>query len=121
MVGLDAPQILAHVARQPVGLAQLVQHGAADALNRVGLELRALRVVEVLGRIEQADQARLDQIVHLHAGRQPRHEVIGDPLHQRRHLLDELALIRGEGGTRECLAPLIQFEGPRVRADSSSR
>jgi hypothetical protein len=83
--------------------------------------LRTLGVVEILRRVEQTHQAGLDQIIDVHAGRQSRHEVIRDALHQRSHLLDQNALIGGERGARELLTPLVQFERPRVRADSSSR
>jgi hypothetical protein len=53
-------------------LAQLVQHRSADTLDGVGFELRALGIVEVLGRVQQPQQPGLDEIVDLDAGRQPR-------------------------------------------------
>jgi hypothetical protein len=71
--------------------------------------LSTLRIVEILGRIQQTQQAGLDQIVHVHAGRQPRHEVIGDALHQRSHLVHQFALLRGERRTGRALAALVQF------------
>jgi hypothetical protein len=77
---LDLPPGAPHVARGPVGVAQFVQHGAAHPLGGVGLEMGALLVVEALHGIQQAHQPGLDQVVHLHAGRQAGHHVISDAL-----------------------------------------
>src|SRR6058998_2026459 len=43
---LDRALLLARAAAHPVGAAQLVEHRAADALRREGLELHALLRVE---------------------------------------------------------------------------
>src|SRR6202789_2586885 len=71
-----------HRAWSPIGLAYLVEHGAADPDARVGLEIRALRGGIVLGRVEQADHSGLDQIVNFHVRRHPAHQVVGDSLDQ---------------------------------------
>ncbi len=67
---LDLAHVLAHVARHPVAAAQLVEHGAADALHRIGLELRAMGFFIAADGVQQADHAGLDQVVDLDAGRQ---------------------------------------------------
>ena len=62
----------AHVARQRVARAQVVEHGAADAELGERLEaVDALRV-EALGGLHQADDARRDQVVDLDVGRSRR-------------------------------------------------
>ena len=71
---------------------------AADALHRVGLELGAEAFLVAVDGVEQAHHAVLDDVLHLHAGRQLGHEVIGDALDQRRVLDDELFFIEGAGG-----------------------
>ena len=53
---LDRALVLAGAARELVVAAQLVEHGAADALRREGLELHAL------GRVE-ADSASVRPIM----------------------------------------------------------
>ena len=78
---------LAHLAmqraRRPISFADLIQHEAADPDPRIGLEARALLGVVIPRGFQQTDHARLYQIIHLDAWRQPRHQVIGDTLHQR--------------------------------------
>jgi len=90
---LDAAHVAAQAARQPVVLAQAVEHGAADALRGVGLELRAEPLFVAPERIEQAHHAVLDQVVHVHAGRQLGHELEGDALDQGSVGLDEVGLV----------------------------
>jgi hypothetical protein len=67
---LDRALVLARAAREVVVAAQLVEHRAADALRREGLELHALGGVEARQRVGQADHADLDQVVDLDVGRQ---------------------------------------------------
>ena len=67
---LDAAHVAAQAARQPVVLAQAVEHGAADALHRVGLELGAEPFLVAVDGVEQAHHAVLDDVLHLHAGGQ---------------------------------------------------
>src|SRR6185312_6673460 len=70
-------------ARRPVGASQLVQHRATDADARIRFEARPAVLGEIARRFQQTDHSRLDQVAHVHAGRQPPHQVIGDPPHQR--------------------------------------
>ena len=95
---LDPPQLAPQAARQPVVLAQSVEHRAADALRRVGLELRAETFLVAVNRVEQAEHAVLNEIVELDIGRQAGHQVIGDPLHQRHEALNQLFPVRLPGG-----------------------
>ncbi len=71
-----------HRARRPVGAADLVQHRAADADTGIGLETRTLLGIEFPRRLDQPDHAGLDEIIGLHAGRQPAHQVVGNALDQ---------------------------------------
>ena len=80
---LDTAHFLAHAARQPVVLAQSIEHRTANALHRVGFELGTHAVLESIHGVEQADQAVLDQIIDFDAGRQPGHQQVGYPLDQR--------------------------------------
>jgi hypothetical protein len=50
---------LARAAREVVVAAQLVEHGAADALGGEGLELHALGRIEARQRIREANHADL--------------------------------------------------------------
>ncbi len=59
-------------------------------MGGIGFELGALAAVKTLDSIHQADQPDLDQIIHLDAGRQPCHQMIGNPFDQRQVLLDQL-------------------------------
>ena len=79
--------LLARAAREVVVAAQLVEHGAADALGREGLELHALGRVEARQRVGQADHADLDQVVDLDVGRQLGDHLVGQAPHQRAVLL----------------------------------
>ncbi|ABA47901.1 hypothetical protein BURPS1710b_0059 [Burkholderia pseudomallei 1710b] len=88
----DFARGLAQAARQPIVAAQLVEHRAADALRRVGLELRALIFLVAARRVEQADHARLDQIVEVHARRHLRDELQAETTHERRVLRQHFVL-----------------------------
>jgi hypothetical protein len=89
-----APQ----AARQPVVLAQAVEHGTADPLRRIGFEAGTETGFEAAHGIEQAEHAVLHQIVELHARRQTRQQMAGDTLDQRREALDKLILVELTGG-----------------------
>ena len=80
--GLDLAHVLTHAARQPVDAAQFVEHRAAYALHRIGLELVALFFVTVQ-RIEQTHHADLDQVIDLDIVGQARLELVREPLDQR--------------------------------------
>ena len=79
---LDVLLALARTARHPVALAQLVDHRAADALAGESLKLHTLRRFESRNRLGQTDHADLDQIVHLHTGRQLGDHVVREAAHQ---------------------------------------
>jgi hypothetical protein len=74
MAVLDAAHVAAQAARQPVVLAQTVEHGATDALHGVGFELRPKPFLIAAHGIEQAHHAVLDEVVDLDAGRQLGHQ-----------------------------------------------
>ncbi|MNN08301.1 hypothetical protein D3C81_1211530 [compost metagenome] len=76
----------------PVPFAYFVKHCPADPDTGVGLETGTLARVVLVGNFEQADHAGLDQVFHLHTGRQTRQQVIGDTFDQRRIALDQLVL-----------------------------
>src|SRR5581483_2545551 len=80
-------------ARRPVAAAQLVEHGAADADAGIGFERGAVGAAEVARRLQQADQAGLDQVAGVDARRQARHQVIGDAPHQVAVPLYQLGLV----------------------------
>ena len=67
---LHFAQAGAHVARQRVGGAQRVEHGAFDAPSGIGLEAGAAALLEARERLVQADQARLLELVNPYVGRQ---------------------------------------------------
>ncbi len=85
-------RVAVHRTRRPVALADLVEHGPADADAGIGLEAGALAGVVFLRGLEQADHAGLHQVLHLHAGRQAAEQVIGDALDQWCVTLDQLLL-----------------------------
>ena len=100
--------MLARAAREVVVAAQLVEHGAADALRREGLELHALGRVEARERVGQADHADLDQVVDLDVGRQLGDHLMGQAPDQPAVLLQrrvqvQLAFggVHGSSGNHE--------------------
>jgi hypothetical protein len=90
---LDPPTVAPQAARQPVVLAQSVEHRTTHALRRVDFELRPHAGLETANRVKQAEHAVLNQIVQLHAGRQASHQMTGDAPDQRSKALDELILV----------------------------
>ena len=88
----DHARIAVYRARRPVTLAHLIEHRATDTDTGVGLETRALAGVVFTRDFEQADHAGLDQVIHLHTGRQTRQQVVGDALDQGRIALDKFVL-----------------------------
>jgi len=79
---LDVFLELARAARHPVAVAQLVEHGAADALAGKGFELHALRRLETRQGLGQANHADLDEVVQLHTGRQFGYQVVRQTVNQ---------------------------------------
>jgi hypothetical protein len=83
-------------ADRPALLGQRARHGLADPPGRVGGELEAHRVVELLDRADQAEVALLDQVEEWHAGLRV---VARDRHHKPEVRLDQLAL--------RCLVALV--------------
>jgi hypothetical protein len=86
---LDFLLALARATAHPVVLAQLVDHRATNALGGEGLELHTLGGLVPRERLGQADQANLDQIVHLDGRRQLGHHVVRQATHQGHVLPDQ--------------------------------
>src|SRR5438552_1823093 len=86
-----AALLLADSARQVVVAAQLVEHRAANALRREGLELHALRSVEARQRVGESDHADLNQVIDLDVGRQLGDHLVRQAPHQRAVLLEHRA------------------------------
>ena len=80
---LDLAGAGANASRHPVERAQLVDDGALDAHDRVGLELDLARQVEALDRGDQAHEPVGDQVRLLDMRRQPGGGAPGDVLDQR--------------------------------------
>jgi hypothetical protein len=99
---LDPAHLAPQAAGQPVVLAQAVKHGTADTLHGIGFELGAQPFLIAGYRIQEAQHAVLDDVLHLHARRKLRHQVVGDPFDQRRVTRDELVLI-------ECSSRVIHY------------
>ena len=70
--------------RGPVGAADFVEHGAANAYPRIGLEAGPLARVIVAAGLDQTNHSGLDQVLGLHRRRQAIHQVVGDSFDQRR-------------------------------------
>ena len=88
----DHAGIAVYRTRCPVALAHFIEHRATDTDAGIGLETRALAGVVFARNFEQADHPGLDQVIHLHAGRQTRQQVVGNALDQGRVALDQLVL-----------------------------
>src|SRR5581483_2819503 len=81
---LDLAGAGAHGARDPVECAQLVDDRAADAGDRVGLELDVAVGVVPLDRTDQAEEAVRDEVALVHVRGQPGAEPSGHVLDERR-------------------------------------
>ena len=90
--------LTACAAAHPVAAAQLVEHGAADALGGEGFKLHALADVETRERVGQADQPDLDQVVDLDIGGQLGDHLVRQPTHERAVLLDERRVVEATFG-----------------------
>ena len=91
---LDLARPRAHRARHPVERAQLVDDRAADARDRVGLELDVAVGVEAVDRADQAEQPVRDEIAVVDVRRQARAEPAGHVLDERRVAEDQLVAQR---------------------------
>jgi hypothetical protein len=90
---LDTPRVATQAARQPVVLAQAVEHCTTHTLRRIGFELSPHLRLETANCVKQAEHSVLHQIVHLYARRQTSHQMTGDAPDQRREALDKLILV----------------------------
>ena len=79
---LELPMFEADGARHPVERTQLVDDGASNPGNGVGLELDVPVEFELLQRIDETEHPVGDQVGLLHAGGQARGDTTG-------HVLDE--------------------------------
>ena len=89
----NAPEVTAHATRQPVVLAQTVEHRPPDTLRRIGFKLRPHARFEASQGIKQSEHTVLHQILDLNAGRQACHQVIGDPLDEWGKTLHQLIFV----------------------------
>ena len=85
---LDVFLALARAAAHPVTLAQLVEHGAPDALGGEGFKLHALRDFIARQSFGQPHHADLDQVIQFDIGRQLGDHVVRNPPYQRYMLAD---------------------------------
>ena len=105
---LDLAGLVAHRARDPVDRPQLVDDGAADAADRVRLELDGPLEVELLDGVDQPEDAVGDEVGLLDVRRQADADPAGDVLHQRRVVQDQPLAERRFGGLLEVLPELAQ-------------
>ncbi len=127
---LDGPGLGPHRPGHPVDRAQLVDDGALDPGDGVGLELDVARRVELLDGVDQPKDPIADQVRLLDAVREPRGDPAGDVLHQR-GVVDDQAVPRALIASCLELAPQILDGAPLLilaqhvislmRADGSSR
>ena len=71
------------IPRRPIELPQAVQDRAFDAVLGVAVEYHLLLGVVLAGRVEQPQDAGVDQIVQIHMHRQILVHPDGDGFHQR--------------------------------------
>ena len=117
----------AHVAREGVARAQVIEHGAADAVLGEGLEAIDPLGVVTLGGLHQADDARGDQVVDLDVSRQPAGQPASDLLDVGKKLSRVFAPTIGQRLPRQLRSPLrllplraaVAFVG-MVRAQTST-
>ena len=85
---------LAGAAAHPVVFAQLVQHGAANALACKGLKLHALAGFKARQRIGQANHAHLDEVIQFHIRRKFGNHVLRNATHQRGMLANQCIAVQ---------------------------
>ena len=98
----DLAQLAGHGPGRPIALADLVQHGPANADPGESLELRTMVRGVIAARLQQTDHAGLNQIVDLDGGWQTPNQVIGDSPDQRRVLFDDSIFRAGLDILPEC-------------------
>ena len=97
--------------RETIGTAQLVEHGAADAADGVGLELDAEGGVEASDGLDQADGAGRDHVVVVHDRRRDDGEASENVLDERRVLQDQRVAQRGRRLHDEALPARVRHFG----------
>jgi hypothetical protein len=88
-VPLDGSGFGAHRSRHPVNGPELVDDGAPDARDRVGLELEPTRQVELLQGVDEAEDPVAHEVGLVDGRRQSRRHPAGHELDQRRVVQDE--------------------------------
>src|SRR6266487_2167271 len=111
---LHPPRLGPHRAAGPVGAAQLVEQGAADAVGRVALEGDAPVRVEAAGRLGEAEHGRRLQIVLSDVPRKPPGHVAHGLPDERQVLVDEPSLHRAPVGAFRRDSSCVHI--PRFRA-----
>ena len=86
---LELAGLHAHRARDPVGVAELVDDRAADAGHRVALELHLAGGLVAGDRVDQPEGAVGDEVGLLHVRGQTAADPAGDVLDQRRVVQDQ--------------------------------
>ena len=93
---LELARLLAHRPGDPVERPQRVEDRAVDPRDRVRLELDAAGVVVLLDRVDQTDDAVVDEVVEIDVGRQIDRDAPRHVLHQVKVAMDDLfARVRG--------------------------
>ena len=100
-----------HRAGHPVDRAELVEDGALDAGDGVGLELEAAARVELLDGVDEPEDAVADEVGLLDVLGQADGHPAGDVLHQRRVVEDQLV-----ADSRARLSPCSRPRGRSICA-----
>ncbi len=120
---LDLPRPRPHRAGHPVERPQLVDDRAADARDRVGLELDVALGVVPVDRAHQAEQPVRDEVGLVDVRREPRAEPARHVLDERRVVHDQAIAERlvARPSILEPQAPAVGFPGheERIRASDA--
>ena len=96
--------LAAFEARRPIGLAEAVENGAADAELGVGFEPYVLAGVEIIDGVDEPDDAGREKIVEADGFGHPLVNFAGNQAHLRHVFEDELfALVLQQGFSREII------------------
>ena len=87
---LDLPRLEPDRPRDPVHRTELVDDGALDARDRVGLELVAAARFELREGVDEAEHAVADEVGLVHARGQARRDPARHVLHERGVVQDQL-------------------------------
>ena len=120
---LDLACARANRAGHPVERAELVDDRAADARDRVGLELDVAVEVEALDRPDQPEQPVRDEVAFVDVRRQARPEPPGDVLHERRVHDDQPVaqhlVVRAPVLQPDAPGVYLRGHGKRIRASAA--